>query len=334
MGILDINPTIEKHDANFKKRVNASKFKNQYAVVDSYRWLYANMSVVYGSVIDETDILHAKPNREKAMGLLLHTFFDWYIKWCTAVQMYPITIFDGPSAPEKCAAHKKRNKAKEATLAKIEAMELALNSEDDLKKPDPLAYKKLLKQRNWVSKAEINEFKAVLRLLKIPYLLAKGEAEKLGSSLVIEGKASSLFTTDTDPLVYGCPSTVVDLRSEGHTATGPLFTIQETRCEDAYRALGLTRDQFIDYCIMLGTDYGDRIRGYGPVTCLELIKKHKNIENIVAVTGLDVTSLNHQFCRGEFKYVKSEDLIVEGTMIPGVPQASDIEEAHKILNKI
>ncbi len=335
MGIEDLNPTIQKHDPNFKKKVNAEKFKNSFVGVDAYRWLYANMSVVYGSVIDETDVLHQKPNREKARKLLVHTFLDWYIKWVTAVNMYPVFIFDGKSAPQKKVAHKKRAKIKEDIAKKIQNFEDLLNSEDDLKKPDPTAYKKLLRQKNWVSGEEINEFKILIKSLKIPYYVATGEAEKLGSSLCIEGKVSTLFTTDTDPLVYGCPSIVVDLRSEGTTINGPLFTITETKAEDAYKALGFAHtdlSKFVDFCIMLGTDYGSRIKGYGPVTCLQLIKKHENIEAIGA-TGLDISSWNHEFCRSEFKYAKSEHLIAEGSIIPGIPNEIESKEAIQILQK-
>jgi 5'-3' exonuclease len=333
MGIEDLNSAIQEYDPNFKKRVNADKFRAKFIGLDVYRWLYANMSVVYGSVIDETDILHQKPNREKARKLLVHTFLDWYIKWVTAVQMYPVLLWDGKSATQKQVAHKKRAKIKEDIAKKIQVFEDSLNTGDDLKKPDPYAYKKLLKQKNWVAKEEIEEMKTLTRCLGIPYFIAKGEAEKLGSSLCIEGKTASLFTTDTDPLVYGCPSIVVDLRSEGTTINGPLFTITETQANDAYKALGLTQKKFVDYCIMLGTDYGNRIKGYGKAKCLDLIKKHETIEAIQIATGLDISSYDHIYCREEFQYTQSKDLIIEGSMIPWVPNETETKEAMQILRK-
>ena len=39
--------------------------------------------------------------------------------------------------------------------------------------------------------------------------------------------------------------------------------------------------QFIDLCILLGCDYCESIRGIGPKRAIDLIKRHKTIENIV-----------------------------------------------------
>lgn len=39
--------------------------------------------------------------------------------------------------------------------------------------------------------------------------------------------------------------------------------------------------QFIDLCILLGCDYCDSIRGIGPKRAIDLIKQHKNIEEIL-----------------------------------------------------
>ena len=110
MGILDINPTLKKHDPNISRSVNAEKFYGTRIFVDSYRWLYANMSIAHNSVVMETDILNVEPDRGKSFRLLVQIFLDFYIKW-VSLKLYPVIVFDGPSAPEKCEAHKKRNKA-------------------------------------------------------------------------------------------------------------------------------------------------------------------------------------------------------------------------------
>lgn len=40
-------------------------------------------------------------------------------------------------------------------------------------------------------------------------------------------------------------------------------------------------DQFIDLCILLGCDYCESIRGIGPKKAIDLIRKHRNLENIL-----------------------------------------------------
>merc|ERR1711865_1359121 len=46
--------------------------------------------------------------------------------------------------------------------------------------------------------------------------------------------------------------------------------------------LELTMAQFVDLCILMGCDYSDTIKGIGPVKGLELIKKHKDMEGVLA----------------------------------------------------
>jgi flap endonuclease-1 len=41
-------------------------------------------------------------------------------------------------------------------------------------------------------------------------------------------------------------------------------------------------NQFIDLCILLGCDYVDPVKGIGPKVALDLIRKHKTLENVVA----------------------------------------------------
>ncbi|RXN28247.1 flap endonuclease 1 [Labeo rohita] len=45
--------------------------------------------------------------------------------------------------------------------------------------------------------------------------------------------------------------------------------------------MGLTHQQFIDLCILLGCDYCDTIKGIGPKRAIDLIKQHDSIEEIL-----------------------------------------------------
>mgnify|MGYP001081622621 CR=1 FL=1 len=52
---------------------------------------------------------------------------------------------------------------------------------------------------------------------------------------------------------------------------------------------------FFDYCVMLGTDYNDRIKGYGMVKAMKLIQQYKTVANISS--KLNIESLNyHEMC--------------------------------------
>jgi len=59
--------------------------------------------------------------------------------------------------------------------------------------------------------------------------------------------------------------------------------VQQISYAKAIEGLGITHEQFVDLCILLGCDYCDTIRGIGPKTALKLIREHKNIETILDV---------------------------------------------------
>jgi len=50
---------------------------------------------------------------------------------------------------------------------------------------------------------------------------------------------------------------------------------------DVRKTLQLTRDEYIDFAILLGTDFSQRITNVGPVRALSLIKEFGSIENVV-----------------------------------------------------
>lgn len=47
-------------------------------------------------------------------------------------------------------------------------------------------------------------------------------------------------------------------------------------------ALGFSRAAFTDFCLLLGTDFTNRLRNAGPVRALAMIKAHSRIERVVA----------------------------------------------------
>lgn len=56
--------------------------------------------------------------------------------------------------------------------------------------------------------------------------------------------------------------------------------VHEVNLSKALEGLGLTMDQFIDLCILLGCDYMEPVKGIGPKTAYKLIKEYGSIEKI------------------------------------------------------
>ncbi len=59
----------------------------------------------------------------------------------------------------------------------------------------------------------------------------------------------------------------------------PLFLISSA---EVLAALQLSRDGFVDFALLLGTDFSRRIKNVGPTRALKFIRTHQRIEDVVA----------------------------------------------------
>jgi flap endonuclease-1 len=146
----------------------------------------------------------------------------------------------------------------------------------------------------------------LFELLGVPIVYAKGEAEVLGAQLTKIGKLDAFATNDTDSIVLGAIKTI-----RGLTRTAK--TVQIIEYDNVLDNLGLTSSQFLDMCIMMGTDYTIPMR---PVqlrrkTPYNLIRAHNDIEGISAEYGVNLSSYNYTTARHVYTtapYVPEVDL--------------------------
>lgn len=76
-----------------------------------------------------------------------------------------------------------------------------------------------------------------------------------------------------DVLVYGVP-----LLRNVTSSAGPLTLIEGQEVRDA---LDMDPSQFLDFVLLLGTDFTDRIRNVGPMRAYKFILSHGSIEKVV-----------------------------------------------------
>lgn len=69
--------------------------------------------------------------------------------------------------------------------------------------------------------------------------------------------------------------------------------IQEFHFSRILQEMNLSRQQFIDLCILLGCDYCGTIKGIGPKKAIDLIKQHGSIEKIL--DNIDQSVSSHTF---------------------------------------
>lgn len=180
----------------------------------------------------------------------------------------PVYVFDGKPPDLKSGELDKRAERREEAQ---KALDKATESGDieDMNKFN----RRLVR----VTKNHLLEAKELLKLMGIPYIEAPCEAEAQCAAMVKSGKVFATATEDMDALTFGTNILVRHLTS----SEARKLPVQEYSYDKVLKGLEMTRDEFIDFCILLGCDYCDSIRGVGPKTALDLVAKYRNLETIL-----------------------------------------------------
>lgn len=180
----------------------------------------------------------------------------------------PVYVFDGKPPQMKSSELEKRQERREEAQKNLEQAEEAGVTEDVNK------YKRRLVK---VTREHNDECKQLLKLMGVPYVEAPCEAEAQCAALVKAGKAFATATEDMDGLTFGSNLLLRHMTfSEARK-----MPIKEFHLNRVLEDLGLTHEEFIDLCILLGCDYCESIKGIGPKKAFDLIKTHRNIESII-----------------------------------------------------
>ncbi|KAH9048395.1 PIN domain-like protein [Lactarius hengduanensis] len=133
----------------------------------------------------------------------------------------------------------------------------------------------LLRRSSPPTEITYEESKSVLHAMGVPCIDTTGpyEAEALASSLVLNGSADYVASEDTDVLVYGAP-----LLRNITSKEKPLLLISGSEVRSALR---LDAPTFVDFALLLGTDFAPRIRNIGPHRALQFIREYGTIERIL-----------------------------------------------------
>jgi flap endonuclease-1 len=268
--------------------------------------IHKNMLAQLGSPIDEYD-------QSIFYKQLKHDIVCFLLKLMKH-GITPIVVFDGEIRPEKEECIAERRKLSKIRREKLSAaylnyvsknpLEVTRADHDNLIKlrsyefisGRPLTPEEYSKQISNYS--NLMAVKDVLQFLSIPVLTAPFDAEKLCSSLYMDGHVTAVFSNDTDNYALGSGFTISKILPNGAMDVVSLHEIinkfqQEFNCDqtNAYYI-------FVDFCIMCGCDFNKNIPGIATAKSLKLLKKYGCIENVAQEK--DITCLKHVRCREIF----------------------------------
>lgn len=303
------------------------------------------------------------------VSLYMHKFKavcgdNWLISFVNLVaclrknEVHCVFVYDGQAPIEKKKEQEKRKNTKLSMIQQIKDIEAAITEytntgeanetliQFNLKCQSNLPRRlinnttnttqteiniKLIKEKIKLKKGQIisinsNDYEItrdLFDILQVPYFIASNEAEKMCSKLCIDGEVDAVLSEDTDTLAYGTPVFLSKIDINNSTCVRVDFNSLLEKVE-------MTQQEFLDFCILCGTDYNSNIQGVGSVSSYKLVKSHGSLEAIETNTQYDVSCLNYRRVRELFTEFHPDDKKTD-VQYCGEP---DFEVLRNFLNSI
>jgi flap endonuclease-1 len=261
MGV-DLGELFTKEPCSF------TDFKDRVVALDAYNILHQFLSSIRQR--DGTPLKDAQGRITSHLSGLLYRTANM-----AAAKIRPVYVFDGVPHPFKARTIQQRRERKE---------QAERDWKEALEKGDLERAKSKAQQTSRVTTEIIEQSKQLLDALGIPYIQAPSEGEAQASYMVRNGDAFAVGSQDFDCLLFGAPLLVRNLTSsekrklpnkQAYTTVHP----EMIRLEPGLKKLGISREQLVDIAILIGTDFNDGVKGYGPKKSLKLLFEKGTIEN-------------------------------------------------------
>lgn len=298
MGIKKLNLLLGKYTENSKNRVHVSEYSYKKIAIDANLYVF------------KYKFRNSFRSKESEYGWL--SDFVYLICCLRKYRVHPVFVFDSAtnSAPvEKAAERKKRSIKRKEHLERVERLERSLAKycetgeiDDILRKNIDTSDKKqrllgtgvqdttvnvsaikakiekMRSQMVKVCETDFNALKCMLDLFEVVYIVADSEGEALCCHLCNNGLVDAVLSDDTDVFAYGAKTVLSSIDTVN-------ATFVKTEMKDVLGDMKMTQSQFLDMCILCGTDYNENMKGVGPEKSYQYIVKYKSLEN---VPGCDI----------------------------------------------
>jgi flap endonuclease-1 len=174
----------------------------------------------------------------------------------------PLYVFDGKPPDIKKDMLNARKQVRQKALEKLS---MATDEKTKIK---------YLKKAVNITKNHNEQCREMLNYMGIPYINADEEADKTLSYLCKNKIVDGVLSEDMDILTFGSTRIVKNLIS---LKKNPI----EINLCDILNKLDLSHDQFIEFCILLGSDYLNGISEINSKIIFDFYNKHKNINNVL-----------------------------------------------------
>lgn len=313
MGV-DLGSLLPAHE------MQMADLAGQTLAVDAYNTLYQ-----FVSIIRQPDGTPLKDLQGRVTSHLSGLFY----RGANVVEagIKPVFVFDGVPHELKSGTLRERALRKEAAQDQYEQ---AL-AEGDIERARTKA-----QQTSRLSKEMVEQSKRLITALGMDYVEAPQEGEAQAAELVRRGKADAAASQDYDALLFGAPRLVRNLTVTGRRKL-PRKQVwvdvvpEELRLAEVENETGLSRAQWVDVAMLLGTDFEKGVKGVGPKKAVKLIEDHGDLEGIQAALesgAIDPASALHKQLTGGWHELGDIDVVRSIFLKPTVDAEVTVHEGR------
>lgn len=238
----------------------------------------------------------------------------------------PVYVLDGNAPEEKDTTLEKRAYKRQKIYQEIQKLQEQKNNSENNNYLINLQIKKLEKKCVLFSNDLINDILYFFHIIGVPVIQENYESDWILAQLNKNNLIDYILSEDSDLLTFGANRVLKN------------FSIREETCQiysihSILKHLNITKNQFIDMCILCGCDYSPKVKGMNCPKSFQLISNHKNAENIQKLNEYNHINLqNIQKARDIFKKEITNDLLL--ILKPQICKKEfQINEIQSFLNK-
>jgi len=248
MGIRGLGGYIRWKLPQVRKTLDLRKYKGQRWGVDCSCLLY----------------------RARGVSLLPVTVIASLIVRLRRSNIEPVFVFDGRTPVVKGDVIDQRRVVRQAVQREMAEIKVDLAGEglSESQKADmDRRHADLQKKAPVVTSGDKDDVKTFLHAAGVLFVTAAGEADDLLAYLCRDGTLQGVVSTDMDMLARGVPRLIVP-------ETNDAAVLTEICLADVLTGVGLQYTQFVDACMLMGSDYsGKGWRSVEPKVAIEMARR-------------------------------------------------------------
>ena len=282
---------VNLSDLTEPKQIELSELNGKRIAIDAYNTIYQFLSIIRQP--DGFPLEDRKGRVTSQLSGLLYRTAN-----LIEAGIEPSFIFDGKPHELKMGTLNERKERREKAEKEWEQAV----REGDTKK----AFSKA-QQTSRMTPEILESSKELLGYLGLPVVYAPSDGEAQGAYMCSKGDVFASASQDFDSLLFGAPTLVRNMTITGRRKIPGKDMYRDVKTEiidsdEFLSTLDISREQLVDMCILMGTDFNSGISGIGPKKGLKLIKEYGDIEGALEHLNEDIP-----------EYQQIRDIFLKGT---------------------